>query len=328
MTIDRRSFLSLVGSSVLSKAAWAQDTKHPKIVGVFGIWATNFEPLMLQSLSTELAKRGWIIGADIRLDVRTWNGDADDLRRSAAELISERCDVILSVGSPLTTALSKATTDIPIVFWGIFDPVAQGLVASLDHPGRNLTGFTNVPPSIGGKWVEILKEISPGIRRICLAFSSDASNYATSIMASAEETAALLGLQSIRIELHSDGEILSASNLDLHGTPAGLILVPGRFVNLHRELLAKFSLENRIPSIDLFREYPAAGGLMSYGVSPSEQYRDIPLYVDRILRGESPKDLPVQQPSSFRLVINSKTAAILGLTVTNSLMAMADEVIE
>lgn len=145
MTIDRRSFLSLVGSSVVSKAAWAMDTEHRKIVGVFGISGTNFESLMPQSLSLELTKRGWILGDDIRLDVRTWNGDDDDLRRSAAELVLEKCAIILSVWSPITIASSRETKEIPIVFCGVFDPVAQGLVASLDHPGRNLTGFTNAP---------------------------------------------------------------------------------------------------------------------------------------------------------------------------------------
>lgn len=145
-------------------------------------------------------------------------------------------------------------------------------------------------------------------------------------MASAEEAAASLGLESIGLELHADSEIPVIKSSYTYST--GIILVPGRFVNLHRELLAKFSLEKRIPSIDLFREYAAAGGLMSYGLSPAEQYRDIPLYVDHILRGESPKDLPVQQPSSFRLVINTKAAATLGLTVTSTLLAMADELIE
>jgi putative ABC transport system substrate-binding protein len=330
--MKRREFLSVVGGAV---AAWplagrAQPADRIRRIGILfgGFAADDPEPQARMAVFRQgLQQFGWADGRNLRIDYRIGGGDADRVRAHALELIGLTPDLIVANSTPALAALQKETRSIPIVFVNVADPVAIGFVASLANPGGNITGFTNFEESMGGKWLELLKEIAPGITRVAIV--QDASSPAAAGFRRAIEYAApSFHLQLTFIFAHSSAEIERIIKEFSHGTGGGLVFPGGTIVAANRQLLTQLTAQHRLPAIYAFGYYPRMGGLMSYGVDGIEQWRRAVPYVDRILRGAKPSDLPVQQPTKFELVVNLKTAKALGLDVPATLLARADEVID
>jgi putative tryptophan/tyrosine transport system substrate-binding protein len=273
---------------------------------------------------------GWTVGRNLRVDVR-WAGIDQKLIRSyAAELVSIAPDVILAAGTSALAALTKNTDSLPIVFVAVPDPVGQGLVADVARPGGNATGFANLDFPVGGKWLELLKDIAPGVTRVALLFNPETSaGGGSEFVRLLDEAARALSVESTAATaVHEPGDIERTIEAFGRGPNGGLLVLPDNFINAHRKLVVELAEKYRLPAIYPFRFFVNAGGLLSYGVDVIDMYRGAAAYVDRILNGAKPGDLPVQQPTKFELVINLKTAKALGLTVPPSLLARADEVIE
>jgi putative tryptophan/tyrosine transport system substrate-binding protein len=275
-----------------------------------------------------LAQLGWAEGRNLRIDYRWANGDVERMRTFAKELVDLQLDVILANTTPVTAALQRETRAIPIVFVIVSDPVGAGLVASLARPGGNITGFINVEASLGGKWLELIKEIAPGVRRVAIMFNPDTAPGGGSYFLSPFEAAARsIAVEPITAPVRSDAEIESVIT-SLGREQGGLVLMTDGFMTVHRGAIISLAARYNVPAIYAESNSPKDGGLLSYGANSLDVFRRAVPYVDRILRGTPPGDLPVQVPSLFELVINLKTAKSLGLTVPPSLLAIADEVIE
>jgi putative tryptophan/tyrosine transport system substrate-binding protein len=274
-----------------------------------------------------LALLGWTIGRNVRIDIRWATTNAGEIRRHAAELAALAPDVILAGGATPAGPLLQATSIVPIVFTFGIDPVGAGLVDSLARPGGNATGFMSYEFSIGGKWLELLKEIAPGLTRV--AVLRDATQaFAMSLFAAIQAVAPSLGVEVIPVNMRDAGEIEQSVETFARSPNGGMIAVGSAAVVRHRELILMLAARLKLPAVYWERFLVAAGGLMSYGPDLVEQFRQAAEYVDRILKGEKPADLPVQAPTKYRLIINLKTAKALGLTVPPALLARADEVIE
>ena len=274
-----------------------------------------------------LALLGWTIGRNVRIDIRWATTNAGEIRRHAAELAALAPDVILAGGATPAGPLLQATSIVPIVFTFGIDPVGAGLVDSLARPGGNATGFMSYEFSIGGKWVELLKEIAPSLTRV--AVLRDATQaFAMSLFAATQVVAPSLGVEVIPVNMRDAGEIEQSVETFARSPNGGMIAVGSAAVVRHRELILMLAARLKLPAVYWERFLVAAGGLMSYGPDLVEQFRQAAGYVDRILKGEKPADLPVQAPTKYRLIINLKTAKTLGLTVPDALLARADEVIE
>jgi putative ABC transport system substrate-binding protein len=274
-----------------------------------------------------LGTLGWSAGRNIRIDLR--RGEAEQAQTLAQELVNGQPDVIVVGSTPLLRAVLRQTRTLPVVFVMVADPVGQGFVETLARPGTNLTGFTNFESSMGGKWVGLLKEMAPNVTRIAPIYNPQTTPGGGSLFLQAIEAAASLSaVEVIATAVNNQAEIEAAvTALGVrHGS--GLVTLPDVFTEIHRELITRLATSQRVPAIYPFRTFVEAGGLMSYGVNAIEQFRQAATYVDRILRGAKPADLPIQAPTKFELVINLKTAKALGLTVPLTLQAAADEVIE
>jgi putative ABC transport system substrate-binding protein len=274
-----------------------------------------------------LSNLGWTVGSNLAIDYR-WGVSSDErAQAAAAQLLSFAPDLILANAVSAARAAQQATRTVPIVFTGVSEPVALGLVASLARPGGNTTGFTNLAPSVSGKWMELLKEIAPGVARVALIFNP-ASPSSAQFMPPAQAAGAKLGLETAEVHVHDAAEI-ETMLAGLGREPGvGLIFLPDTFTGFHRQLIVDLAARYRLPAIFPFGFFAAAGGLLSYGPDVTDQFRRSVTYVDRILRGETPGDLPVQQPTKFELVINLKAVKALGLEVPAMLLARADAVIE
>jgi putative ABC transport system substrate-binding protein len=275
-----------------------------------------------------LAELGWSEGRNLRMDVRWAAGDLDRVRVYAKELVMLQPDVILVDSTPQTAALQHETRTIPIVFVVVSDPVGSGFVAGLPRPGGNMTGFSNQDPSMGGKWVELLSEIAPTLSRVAAMFNPETAPFVRSYYLPPFEAAA----RSHKIEptvalVHSDAEIETAIT-SLGRESGGLVIMPDAFLLSHRASIISLANQNKVPAASQTSSITRDGGLISYGPDLADLYRRGADYVDRVLRGAKPSELPVQLPTKFELVINLKTAKALGLTVPPSLLARADEVIE
>ena len=275
-----------------------------------------------------LAQLGWTDGRNVRIDTRWATTNADDLRRHAAELAALAPDVILSAtGTGTLAPLLQATRTLPIVFVIVIDPVGSGFVASLARPGGNATGFLMFEYGLSGKWLELLKQIVPGVTRVAVlrdpAIASGIGQFAA-----VQAAAPSLGVELSPIDARDAPEIERAVTAFARSGNSGLIVTPSPGANRHRDLIATLAARHRLPAVYGTRQYVAAGGLISYGPDLIDQYRRAAGYVDRILKGEKPADLPVQAPTKYELVINLKTAKALGLEVPPTLLARADEVIE
>jgi putative tryptophan/tyrosine transport system substrate-binding protein len=270
---------------------------------------------------------GWVENRNIRIEVRWTAGDAGIIRRAAAELVALSPDVILSQSTPALAALQKATSTIPIVFVSVSDPVGDGFVAALAKPAGNMTGFSNYEPTLAGKWLELVKQVAPPVERIAVLFNPSTAPHSI-FLRPLETAASSLAVKLVPAPVRSNVEIESTVAAIGREPGGGLIVLPDAFTSAHRKPIIAVTTVHRLPAISAFRFFPTDGGLMSYGVDVPDQFWRASSYVDRILKGEQPANLPVQQPTKFEFVINLKTAKAIGLTVPPQLLALADLVIE
>jgi putative tryptophan/tyrosine transport system substrate-binding protein len=325
--VIRREFITLLGGA----AAWpfaarAQQAERARRIGVLMPLAEDDQEA--RTLVTTFVKgmqdQGWAVGRNVSIDYRWAAGDAQRIQAFAKELVEQNSDLILARSSPVVAALMQQTRTIPIVFFQVVDPVGQGFVASLARPGGNVTGFTIYEPTIGSKWLELLKGIAPHVARVALVYNPDTAPFAGFFFGSI--TAAAPSVVRVPIR-HPSG--IESSIVNFAKEPnGGLIVLPDAFNLTNRELIVATAAQQRLPAIYPFRFFAASGGLMSYGIDPAEAMRQAAVYADRILKGVKPADLPVQAPTKFELVINLKTAKALRLDIPDRLLALADEVLE
>jgi putative tryptophan/tyrosine transport system substrate-binding protein len=329
----RREAIAGLGASAFTWALAARG-QQPDRQRRIGVLMGYVEPdpeaqTFVKAFAQALAELGWTDGRNIRIDYRWGGGDLKEIERAAKELVELKPDIILANTTPVTAALQRETRTISIVFVSVSDPVGNGFVASLARPGRNITGFINFESSMGGKWLELLKEIAPNVTRAALMFNPNtAPGSGTYFLPTIEAAAAALNVEPIRSSVHDDTEIEKVI-ADLGREPGGgLVVTSDVFMRVHRNTILAAAARSKIPAV-----YPRlvdvrAGGLIGFGTDTLDLFVRGASYVDRILRGENPSDLPVQVPSKFQLVINLRTAKALGLTVPLTLLARADEVIE
>src|SRR5262245_41186084 len=328
--MNRRKFITLLGGATAWPiAARAQQSERMRRIGVLQALDAD-DPVAKSSFAAfthGLQESGWTEGRNLRIDQRWAAGNTGRLLADAVELVRLRPDVILAGGSPGLTAAQRASRIIPIVFINVADPVGQGFIPSLARPGGNATGFTNFEFAMGGKWLEVLKNIAPRAARVALIVNPDNPN-APIFLRSVETVAASFGVETLATPVRNKVEIESAVSALAGGSVGGLIVLPDGVMIVYRRLIIGLAARYRLPVVYPFRDFVADGGLISYGNNVSENYRQAAGYVDRILRGANPADLPVQAPTKFELIINLKTAKALGLDVPLQLQQLADEVIE
>jgi putative ABC transport system substrate-binding protein len=325
----RRDFMTLTGTlAAWSLAARAQQPKQMRRIGVLMHVAEN-DPdgrARIMVFVEALKELGWVEGRNLRFDVRWGPDDPDRYSSQAAELVALAPDVLIAPTSFTLAPLLRATRSVPIVFIGVVDPVGGGFVSSLGKPGGNATGFTAFEYTIAAKWLELLKEIAPWVTRA--AVLRDPSTASGIGQFAAIQAAGVAGVDLSVINLHDVAGVEEAINAFASGPNSGLIMTAGGFGANHPTLITALAAKYRLPTVCPFRYYTAAGGLISYGPDLVSLSKPAAAYVNRILRGEKPADLPVQAPTRYDLVVNLKTAKVLGLSVPSALLARADEVIE
>jgi putative ABC transport system substrate-binding protein len=328
--MKRRGFITLLGgAAVWPLAAGAQQGDRVRRIGVLMGGGENDPELKahLSAFTQALASLGWTDGRNMRMDVRWGRADINRIRALAQELVGLQPDIIVAVGNLSTAAVERETRTIPIVFATNYDPVAGGLVARLDRPSGNVTGFGGLEPSLGGKWLELLSEIAPGLKRVAIMFNPDAA-LGSSYMPSLETAAQSLNVMPVPAPVHGDGEIETAVIALGREPGGGLVVMPDGFTQGHRAAIILAAARANVPAAYWASTFARDGGLLSYGVDSVDIYRRAATYVDRILRGEKPGDLPVQFPTKFEMAVNLKTAKALGLAVPPSIMLRATEVLE
>jgi len=329
----RREFITLFGSAAAAwpLAARAQQAEHMRRIGVLmGYPENDLEgPAFFAAFRDGLQKLGWMEGRNIQLDTR-WVSpdDAEARQRFAKELVALQPDLILSSVTPTTAALLQQTRTIPIVFATVSDPVGSGFVASLARPGGNVTGFQAMLGSLGGKWLELLKEIAPRVARVAMLFNPAVAPYAESFLNPFKAAAPSFAVEPMAASVGDTSELESVIAAQARAQNGGLIVMPDTFTDVHRAEIISLAARFGVPAIYPRRPFTELGGLLSYGIDQLDSYRRAAIYVDRILKGEKPSELPVQAPVKFELVINLKTAKALGLEVPWFLRQRADEVIE
>jgi putative ABC transport system substrate-binding protein len=328
---NRRDFITLLGCAAAAwpLAAHAQQGERVRRIGVL-VGRDQNDPVaqtMVSAFTQALAGLGWTDGRNVRMELRWWGEDSNRMRALARELVGLQPDIILAGGTPATAAVQRETRTIPIVFANLADPVVSGIVPRLDRPSGNITGFALYEASMGGKWLELLSEIAPGLKRAAIMFNPDAIPISV-YMPSFETAARSLKVAPISTPVHSDVEIETAIIALGHEPEGGLVVMTDAFTNVHRASIISAAARNNVPAVYAFSEFVRVGGLLSYGVGLVDNFRRAASYVDRILRGEKPSDLPVQFPVKYEMVVNLKTAKALGLAVPPSIMLRADEVIE
>jgi putative tryptophan/tyrosine transport system substrate-binding protein len=330
MTLQRRTFISLLGGAAAwPMAARAQSPERVRRV-VFLHALSESDPeaqARVVAFRQALEVLGWTERHNIQVDHRFSAGNFDQIQAYTTELVRSTPDVIVASSTPVLAALKQATSNIPIVFSLVNDPVGQGFVASLAHPGGNITGFTFIDFPLIGKWLELLKEIDAGVRRITFVFNPLTAPYYPNYLRELGAPATSLAELSAT-PVHDEAEIESSITAFAREPGGALIAGPDPFINTHRVLIMALASRYRLPAIYAFRQYVTEGGLLSYGPDSLDIVRRSVSYVDRILKGERPADLPVQAPTRYVFVINLKTAMSLGLAVPPTLLALADEVIE
>jgi putative ABC transport system substrate-binding protein len=326
----RRGFIVVLGGA----SAWpllghAQQSERVRRVGVLNAFPEN-DPVNRESVRAfagALEQLGWVEGENIWIDYRFAAGDPTLFKTYAAELVGLSPDAILASNTPAVAALQQTHT-IPIVFVRVSEPVGQGFVQSLARPGGNITGFSVYDAPLMGKWVQLLKEVAPSVTRAAVIFNPDTAPYAALLNRGIEAAAPSLGITATFAQVHDDYEIEDAIAAQAREPGGGLIALPDSFTTSHRDVIIPAALRHGLPLIGATDVFPRAGGLMSYGFDVVDQYARAASYVDRILKGASPADLPVQQPTKYSLIINLKTAKALGLTVPRGVLDLADELIE
>jgi putative ABC transport system substrate-binding protein len=330
MHIGRRQLLAVLGGA----AAWplptqAQQGNRVRRIGVLMPGDEN-DPVPKTNVSAftqALADFGWTDGRNVRMELRWGSGDTNRIRVLAHDLVGLQPDIILTSATPATVAVQQETRTIPIVFAGVGDPVASGIVARLDRPSGNITGFATNEATLGGKWLELLSEIAPSLKRAAIMFNPDTSPV-SSFMPSLETAARSLKVVPIITPVHGDVEIETAITALGREPGGGLVTMPDAFMTAHRAPIIAAAARNQIPAVYEASYFARDGGLLSYGPDQVDIFRRAATYVDRILRGEKPGDLPVQLPTKFEMAVNLKTAKALGLAVPPSIMLRATEVIE
>ena len=330
--MKRREFISVIGGAVAAwpLAAGAQQPDRVRRIGVLmNLGSDDAEGQARNAAFLQgLQELGWTVGRNVRIEYRWGAGDAELFRRYASELVALAPDVILAVGGAVLPSLLQATRTVPIVFTGTPDPVGAGFVESLARPGGNVTGFTPfLEFGISAKWLELLKEIAPHVTRAAV-IRDPAIAGGTGQLGAIQSVAPSLGVELRPIGVRDAGEIERAITAFARSPNGGLIVTGSTLVLVHRNLIVTLAARHKLPAVYYYPIFAAAGGLIAYGPDQIDQYRQAAGYVDRILKGEKPADLPVQAPTKYELAINLKTAKALGLTVPDSLLARADEVIE
>ena len=313
------------------RSATKQAAARTLLIGVLMPYDEN-DPeakAFLSGFLQRLSELGWTDGRNLRMDIRWTGGNVDRMRVFAKELVDLQPDVIFTDSTSQTAAFQRETRTIPIVFVFVSDPVGSGFVASVPRPGGNITGFTHLESSMGGKWLQLLTEIAPGLKRVAIMFNPDTAPYVASYYLPLFEAAARsLKVASIATPVHSDVEIENVITSLGREPRGGLIVMPDAFVTTHRAPIISLAARNNLPAIYQTSVFVRGGGLLSYGADSVDLYRRAASYVDRILRGAKPADLPVQLPVKFEMTLNSKTAKALGLTVPPSILLGVDELIE
>jgi putative tryptophan/tyrosine transport system substrate-binding protein len=327
----RRKFITLLGGMVAAwpLAARAQQPERIRRIGVLmPLRADDPEsPARVTAFAQGLQQFGWTDGRNVRIDYRWAAGDADRHRRYAAELVALAPDVVLASGSTSTMSLHQLTRTVPIVFVNLIDPVGAGFVESLVRPGSNATGFTMFEYSLSAKWLELLKEIVPLLKLAAVLRDPDIAS-GVGQYAVIQAAAPAFGVEVRAVGVGDAGEMERAITAFARSSNGGLIVTGGPLTGVHRDLIIALAARHRLPAVYPFRYFAASSGLISYGPNTTDPYQRAAAYIDRILKGEKPADLPVQAPTKYELVINLKTAKALGLEVPPSLLARADEVIE
>jgi putative ABC transport system substrate-binding protein len=328
----RREFITFLGGAA---AAWpptarAQQSERVPNIGVLMPYAEN-DPESSQrvtALHQGLQQLGWMDGRNVRIRHRWFASDAESRRKFASELVELRPDVILTETTPVTAAVLRETHTIPVVFMQVADPVGSGFVASFPRPGGNATGFNAYPLTIASKWLELLMEIVPRTVRVMFLFNPPTAPYAQSMFEPFKAAASAIGVEIIATPVHDPAELEPVIATFASEPDGGLIVLPSAFMITYRDLVVTLAARYHLPAIYSFRHYARAGGLISYGNNPADQYRQAATYIDRILRGAKPADLPVQTSVKYELIVNLKTAKAMGLPIPESLLLRADEVIE
>jgi len=329
--MKRRAFITLLGGAAAAwpLAARAQQRERMRLIGVLMNLAER-DPegqARIAAFREGLGKLGWTEGREVQIEYRWFAGDPERAQAYAADLVKLKPEVIFAGTAPSLAPLQRETRSVPIVFAQVADPVGGGFVASLARPGGNITGFAQFEYAIGAKWLELLKQIAPQVARAAIVYdptNPEASEYLPPIEAAAQSLGVQVSISAVR----SVAEIERAIEQFTREPNGGLIPLPSPLMAVHRDLIISLAMRHRLPNVYAYRYYPIGGGLASYGIDNIELYRRAASYVDRILRGEKPDDLPVQQATKFELVINLKTAKALGLDPPISLLARTDEVIE
>ena len=327
----RREFIGVLGGAA---AAWplgalAQQRDHPRRIGVLMGFAETDEvwQIYLRVFRERLRDFGWTDGQNVKFEYRFAGESAERTRVAATELIASKPDVLFVSTNPAVSALLRETNTIPIVFTWVSDSVGSGYVSSLAHPGGNITGFHNYEPAVGGKWLGILKQIAPQVRRVGVIHVPEiAANVA--FIRVADATSKPLGMTVTGLGVRDAADIDRGLTEFAREPNGGLIVTPSPLTATKRDVIIANAAKLRLPAMYSFRFYVASGGLVSYGIDQLETVREAASYVDRVLRGANPADLPVQLPTKFSLVVNLKTARELGLTITESFLLFADEIIE
>jgi len=324
----RRELLAGLGAA----AAWppAARAQPARRIGVLMGYAES-DPeaqVWVAAFRDGLQKLGWAQGHNVRIDIRWAKADAGSMQRFAEELIALKPELVLSSSTASTAALLERTRATPIIFGIVADPIGSGFVASLARPGGNVTGFTNLEPTLASKWLELLKEVAPRVRRAALVFNPAAAPYVEYYLQPFKAAAASLAVEPIAAPVRDASELEAVVSAQAREPNTGLVAMPEAFLNAHRAEITSLAARHRLPAIYPYRFFAELGGLLSYGTDLSDNFRRAATYADRIMRGEKPGELPVQAPVKFELVINLKTAKALGLDVPLHLQQRADEVIE
>ena len=333
--MKRREFIAIAGGAL---ASWhlslrGLQAERMRRVGVLLGWSAGAPQAgpFLAEFKKALTELGWIEGRNIQIDYRWAATDADLMRSFARELIDLRPDVIVGHSTPVVAALHRETSTIPIVFMNVSDPVGSGFIASLARPGGTITGFINLESSLGGKWIELLKEIVPGITRAGLLYNPQTAPQADYYRQPFEAAARSVAIEPFAAVVSSGEDIERiVANIAADGSSVGLAVMPDIFSAEQQilNLIISLAVRHRVPTVFPYRYMAAAGGLMSYGIDNGDLWRRTPSYVDRLLKGANPADLPVQLPTKFELAVNLRTASGIGVTIPPTLLARADEVIE
>ena len=330
--LNRRELVMLLGGAA---AAWplagrAQQAERMRRIGVLMSYAES-DPdgqTFIAAFREGLQQLGWVEGRNIRIDARWAALDDGAMQRFAKELIALQPDLILSQTTNSTAALLQQSRSVPIIFANVADPVGNGFIASLPRPGGNVTGFVLSEPTMAGKWLELLKEIAPRVKRAALLFNPATAPFAEYFVEPFKAAAQSAGVEAIKATVHDKSELETVIGAHARERDSGLIVIPDAFLNVHRVEVTSLAARHQLPAIYPYRFYPEVGGLLSYGNDVVDNYRRAAGYADRILKGAKPSELPVQAPVKFELVINLKTAKALSLDVSMFLRQRADDVIE